>query len=38
MELNAEATFMSGKFFMQRNVKASRKQILPIVKEILKSY
>lgn len=30
--------FMCGKFFDQKNVKASRKQILPVIKQILNKY
>ena len=32
------ADFMGGKFYAQGNVKASRKQILPVIKQILNSY
>lgn len=32
------ADFMGGKFFEQKNVKASRKQILPVIKQILNRY
>jgi inorganic pyrophosphatase/exopolyphosphatase len=33
-----QAKFMDGRFFEQKNIKASRKQILPIVKQILNRY
>jgi hypothetical protein len=30
--------FLSGKFYEQKNIKASRKQILPVLKQILGRY
>lgn len=33
-----EGAFMSGNFYQQRNVQASRKQILPVIKSILNRY
>lgn len=32
------ADFMGGKFFIQANVAASRKQILPVIRQTLNSY
>lgn len=29
------ANFMNGKFYQQMNIKASRKQILPVLKELI---
>lgn len=36
--LNADINFMGGEFFHQGNVHASRKQILPVIKELLNRY
>lgn len=33
-----QVNFMGGRFFEQKNIKASRKQILPVVKQILQRY
>lgn len=33
--MEKEANFMNGKFFQQMNIKASRKQILPVLKDLL---
>jgi hypothetical protein len=38
LEQKSDINFMGGEFFYQRNVHASRKQILPIIKELLKRY
>lgn len=37
LEFKSDINFMGGEFFYQRNVHASRKQILPVIKELLKS-
>lgn len=34
----SDINFMGGKFFYQKNVHASRKQILPVIKELLNRY
>jgi exopolyphosphatase len=36
--LQKDLNFMNGEFFIQENIKASRKQILPVIKELLESY
>lgn len=38
LELKSDINFMGGEFFHQRNVHASRKQILPAIKELLNRY
>ncbi|XP_070496003.1 exopolyphosphatase PRUNE1 [Chironomus tepperi] len=36
--LNDDIKFLDGKFYNQGNVKASRKQILPVIKDLLQTY
>lgn len=36
--LNDDIKFLDGKFYNQKNVKASRKQILPVIRDLLQTY
>lgn len=38
LTLKNDINFMGGEFFKQGNVHASRKQILPVIKELLNRY
>jgi exopolyphosphatase len=38
LQFQEHVQFLNGEFFIQENVKASRKQILPVIKELLESY
>jgi hypothetical protein len=38
LTLNDEIKFLDGKFYNQGNVKASRKQILPVIRDLLQAY
>ncbi|CAG9804767.1 unnamed protein product [Chironomus riparius] len=38
LALNEDIKFLDGKFYSQGNVKASRKQILPVIRDLLQTY